>query len=208
MAGEAVMTGTYFMTRWLSLNGGYTTKTTVRENYYQEVYRDEEEQYYSIPEETKENTIKAGIKTRFKMFSRPWRTALDVKYKTIDTPLSNIDAAYVADDDEGVDVGGPHYGTQYWELHDERNVTLTNQPAKETEGKIKTRMPFSDSISANLSFRYSKKQNEDSQDWEDSSFMPTAGILLVPMENMHINLSYAYLQSKTSTLLVLPVFDG
>lgn len=206
---EMGVTGTYFFTRWLSLKGGYTTKTTTRENYYQEVFKDDSYQYYSIPEETVEDTIKAGVTTKFRLFdSRPWRTALDVKYKTIDTPFSNIDAAYVEDDDEGAIAGGPHLGTQYWELHDARNVTLTNQPAKETEGKINTRIPVSDSLSANLSFRYTKKQNEDSQDWEDSSFMPTASILVMPMENMHINLSYAYLQSRTSTLLVLPVFDG
>jgi hypothetical protein len=194
----------YTVARWLSLRAGYTRKELERENYFRELSTTtmDDVEYQAIPEESKEDIYKGGIMTRFKLIGKkPARVDVNYTYKKIDTPYSNIMAAYV--DDQTIPAG-----TFYWQLHNMRNTMLTNQPKESHEARADVKVPILDNLSFSAFYKYITRENDDSQDWESYSHMPSASLWYAPLEKLHLNVTYVYSYDKTGALVVVPVFDG
>jgi len=197
----------YYVTGWLSLKGGYSYSLTERKNYYRAVDADDPVMYYLIPEKTVENSARLSAVTSFRLFNRrPARAQVDYAITFVDTPFSNITAAFV--DDERADVGGPFFGTQYWELHAMRNTDLTNQPSLVHEGKFTSKFSIIDALSASISYRLVARTNDDSQQWENTTHVPSAGLWWGINDNIGLNLTYIFTYDKTGSFLNIPVYDG
>ena len=132
---------------------------------------------------------------------KPARGDVNYTYKKIDTPYSNIMAAYV--DDQTIPAG-----TFYWQLHNMRNTMLTNQPKESHEARADVKVPILDNLSFSAFYKYITRENDDSQDWESYSHMPSASLWYAPLEKLHLNVTYVYSYDKTGALVVVPVFDG
>ncbi len=186
----------YLLMKGITLRGSYLWKQIERDHYY-----------LSGENETEEHRLKLGINARFTppIIKKPIRTSLSYKYQSIYAPFANENAAFVGE--ESTIAGGPFNGTQYWELQEMRNKTLTNLPTRRDEIRFDTTIPILDRLSITGFYRFMKEEN-DSVGWKNWTHMPSISLWYAPFDKLNFSMSYLYRHGKTTNPLCVPIYDG
>jgi hypothetical protein len=132
-------------------------------------------------------------------------------YEDIDQPYILVNAAgtpayYPAPIDAPFKPGS----IQYFELYASRILDLSNQPnsVMDFRGSVSHRM--SKEFSLNGSFTWKKSENDtlDYSTWTKDRIAFNASAWFAPTEELFGTVSYNYIDEKTETMYVLPIFDG
>jgi len=187
----------YLLMKGITLRGSYEWREIKRDHYY----------VTSNDKETKEHRAKLAINARFKppVIERPIRATLTYKYKSIDAPFANVKAAFKGE--TTITSNGAFSGTQYWELHEMRNLTLTNLPTLTHEIRFDTTVPVYDRLSVTAFYRWIEEKNK-AVEWANKTHMPSLSIWYAPLDKLSFTVSYLYKYGKTNSLLCVPVYDG
>ncbi len=194
---EVGFDGSYLLMRGLTLRGSYL---------WRQISRDFD--YTQGDDDTEEHIAKVGINARFTppVIKKPISTRLTYKFESVAHPFANVNGAWRGQ--ESIAGGGTFTGTQYWELQEMRNVTLTNLPTRKDEIRFDTTVPILDRLSLTGFYRFIKEENDLAEGWKNWTHMPSVSIWYAPLDKLNFTASYLYRHGKTSSLLCVPVYDG
>ncbi|MBL8217891.1 MAG: hypothetical protein JNL62_01610 [Bryobacterales bacterium] len=179
-----------------TLRGGYQFRSIRRENF--EVERTDRNRLYLLFSSRR---------------SKQWNSRVRYTFEATDQPFLHRHAALSPVLQPFAAPGNPPsplLGTQYFVMYAARQANLTNQPTRSQF--IEPSFTWTPSPKAALTLHYRAKMEKNDKlnfgHWKRDMHMPGAELWVAPLEKLNFTIGYSLQNDKSSTLFVIPVFDG